>query len=164
MPDSAGNEAVFTTELGSGNRREVWRGVGHAAVAGWGSDGIYFTRQRSVQQGQADTVDLWAIDPGKPGQARRVDPRWVPALPGSPDRPLFSSETKLSGGAAWDITRWGSSNSDHVERMDLQTGTASIWYTAPPEHVVYILGFDDSGHPVLALYPRDASSTKACCS
>jgi len=82
-------------------------------------------------------------------------------LPGSPEGPLFSSETKLGAGAAWDITRGGNSDSDRVERMDLRTGGAGIWYAAPPGHAVFILGFDDNGHPVLALYPRDASSTKA---
>ena len=59
------------------------------------------------------------------------------------------------------ITHGQDDNLDRVERMDVQTGSVSIWYTAPFGTRMFILGFDGQGHPILALSPSSTSSTQA---
>jgi hypothetical protein len=163
VPDSAAKQAVLITEIASGKQREVWRGAGGAEILGWGSGGVYLMLQPSSPQNQAGSniVDLWVLDPGRPGQARLLQPTWVSPESGSAGRPVFSSEARLARNAAWDTTRSAASGRVQVEQMDLGTTSVSVWYTAPAETAVFIVGFDDAGYPVLALYGSDTSSTKA---
>jgi hypothetical protein len=78
----------------------------------------------------------------------------------SPARALFTGDAKLGGGAAWDTTQAVGASRARVERMDLQSGSVGVWYTASAGVSVFILGFDRDGHPVLALTESNRSSNK----
>jgi hypothetical protein len=43
--------------------------------------------------------------------------------------------------------------------MDLRNGNVDVWYAAPRNIAVNILGFDDRGHPLLELYGGDPAAT-----
>jgi hypothetical protein len=79
----------------------------------------------------------------------------------SSPRTLFSTDTRVGGGGAWDTSQPSGGSRGQVERMDLRNGNVSAWYTAPPDTSVFILGFDVRGRPVLALTGTDRSATKA---
>ncbi|MBJ7611911.1 hypothetical protein [Candidatus Nephthysia bennettiae] len=154
-------QAIVLTNAATGERQEVWRGASRPSIVGWDAMVLYFMLQPQTtgQSGQSDT-GLWLTRPSNPGQARRVgpDPTSVAAI--SPARALFTGDAKLGGGAAWDTTQAVGASRARVERMDLQTGTVSVWYTAPAGVSVFILGFDRDGHPVLALTGSNRSSSK----
>jgi hypothetical protein len=154
-------QAIVLTNAASGERQEVWRGVSRPTIVGWDTTGLYFMIQPQTtgQSGQSET-GLWLTRPNNPGQASRVgpDPTSVAAI--SPPRALFTGDAKLGGGAAWDTTQAVGSSRARVERMDLQSGSVSVWYTAPAGISVFILGFDRDGHPVLALTESNRSSNK----
>jgi hypothetical protein len=78
----------------------------------------------------------------------------------SPPRALFTGDANLGGGAAWDTTQAVGGSRARVERMDLQSGSVSVWYTAPAGISVFILGFDRDGHPILSLTSGNRSSNK----
>jgi hypothetical protein len=124
-------QAVVLTNAASGERQEVWRGASRPAIVGWDATGLYFMLQPQTS--------LAAI---------------------SPARALFTGDAKLGGGAAWDTTQAVGASRARVERMDLQSGSVSVWYTAPAGVSVFILGFDRDGHPVLALTGSNRSSNK----
>jgi hypothetical protein len=117
------------------------------------------TGQTSGQSAQSDT-GIWLTRPSNPGQASRVGPDPTSMAAISPARALFTGDAKLGGGAAWDTTQAVGSSRARVERMDLQSGSVSVWYTALAGISVFILGFDRDGHPVLALTGSNRSSNK----
>ncbi|MDQ6746993.1 MAG: hypothetical protein M3010_02640 [Candidatus Dormibacteraeota bacterium] len=154
-------QAIVLTNAASGERQEVWRGASRPTIVGWDATGLYFMLQPQTagQSGQSET-GLWLTRPSNPGQARRVgpDPTSVAAI--SPARALFTGDAKLGGAAAWDTTQAVGASRARVERMDLQSGSVGVWYTAPAGVSVFILGFDRDGHPVLALTESNRSSNK----
>jgi hypothetical protein len=154
-------QAIVLTNAASGERQEVWRGVSRPTIVGWDATGLYFMLQPQTtgQSGQSDT-GLWVTRPSNPGQARRVGPNPTSVAAISPARAFFTGDAKLGGGAAWDTTQAVGASQARVERMDLQSGTVSVWYTAPASVSVFILGLDRDGHPVLALTGSNRSSSK----
>jgi hypothetical protein len=74
---------------------------------------------------------------------------------------VFSADAKLGGGGAWATSEAVGGTRARVERMDLRSGTVTVWYTAPAGNSVFILGFDAHGHPVLALTGADRSATRS---
>jgi hypothetical protein len=157
--DGSGIDAIFLTSV-NGTRRELWRGSGHPMLVGWSSGGLYFLLQSPSSASQGLPA-LWLVDPDNAGLAHRVGPNPLFAAAGAPLLPRFSSDTKLSGDKAWDVLQGADDNLDRVARMDLQTGSVSVWYTAPFGAKVFILGFDDHGQPILALSSSNTSSSRA---
>jgi hypothetical protein len=153
---------VLLIAVQNGKSRELWRGAGRATIVGWTSEGLYFvfTTSPAQQPGVATPGDVWLVDPANPSHAHRVGPNSASRASASGPLSPFSPETKLGGGAAWDITHNPATNQDRVVRMDLRDGSLGVWYTAPANTPVFILGFDGQGDPVLALYTSDRSSTK----
>jgi hypothetical protein len=159
VPNSAAGQAVILSDIETGKRLELWSGAGRVSVAGWGPAGVYFTVQGPSQpQGP---VELLAVSPAGPGNVRRVGPN----PPGAGARPgegfPLSSNTKLSGNAAWGTAQAGDGGPYRVHRMDLRDGSVGVWYTAPANMPAYVLGFDGQDHPILALYGSDQAETKA---
>jgi hypothetical protein len=158
---SSREQSLILTNSSSGDRQEVWRGAGRPTILGWDTGGLYFMLQPPSSTGSsASDGGLWVADPSRPGQARRVGPESTLAST-SPARAVFSTDTKVGGGGAWATADAVGGNGARVERMDLRTGTVSVWYTAPAGNSVFILGFDAHGHPVLALTGNDRSATRA---
>jgi hypothetical protein len=159
---SSREQSIIVTNSSSGDRQEVWRGSTPPAILGWDKGGVYFILQPQSPSGStASDTGLWVADPAHPGQAHRVGPDSTSLASISPARAVFSADTKLGGGGAWDITQAIGGTRARVERMDLRSGTVSVWYTAPAGTSVFILGLDNRGHPVLALTGSDRSATKA---
>jgi hypothetical protein len=157
VPNSSDRQQVLLTRIQSGTSQVLWSGAGRPAILGWAVGGLYF-----LLQGQASAVsgDLWVVDPSRPGAATRVGP-------GSQTREAghavvaFTRETRIGGGAAWDVAHDPASNQDRVLRMDLGGGSVSPWYAGPANTPIFILGFDPDGHPVLGLYNSDTSWTRS---
>jgi hypothetical protein len=153
------SQTVILTDIETGKRRELWSGTGRVGVVGWGADGVYFTVQRTSQP--PGPADLMVVDPSSPGTARRVGPNPAGAGTRSSDAFPLSSNTRISGNAAWDTAQAGREGSHRVHRMDLRDASVGVWYTAPADTAVYVLGFDGQDHPILALYSSDQSVTEA---
>ncbi|MDQ6742676.1 MAG: hypothetical protein M3Z97_07180 [Candidatus Dormibacteraeota bacterium] len=154
-------QSIVLTNVATGDRQEVWRGASRAAIVGWDANGLYFMLQpQSTSQSAASETGLWLARPSNPGQANRVGPDPTSLAAISPPRALFTGDTKLGGGAAWDTTQAVGGSRARVERMDLLGGAVSVWYTAPAGISVFILGFDRDGHPVLSLTGGNRSSNK----
>jgi hypothetical protein len=152
-------QAIVLTNAASGDRQEVWRGAARPAIVGWDANGLYFMLQPQASgQSAPSETGLWLTRPSNPGQANRVGPDPTSLAAISPPRALFTGDTKLGGGAAWDTTQAVGASRARVERMDLQSGAVSVWYTAPAGISVFILGFDRDGHPVLSLTGGNRSS------
>ncbi len=157
--DGGGRDAVVS-RTATGTQRQLWRGSGHPTIVGWGSAGVYFL----VQPSPSDTLGipaLWVVDPDNPNLAHKVGPNPLFAAAGVAPRPLFSKEAKLGGDTAWDTLRNSSDHLDRVARMDVQTGSVSIWYTGPAGARVSILGFDAQRHPVLELFSGSSTTSQA---
>jgi len=155
VPGSAGYQAVVLFDAETGKSRALWQGKGQVSVIGWGPDGLYFVPPLTATQ-QQGSGELWVVTPGDPAGAHRVGPD--PSSPGS--RLAFSSETRLSGGAAWDAGQ-AAGGPHRVQRTDLRDGSVRDWYTAPANTSVFILAFDGQSHPLLALFGENESSTRA---
>jgi len=153
--DGSGFDAIVSRNA-TGTQRQLWKGSGHPTIVGWSSSGLYFLLQPSSSDPRGVPA-LWVVDPDNPDLAQKVGPNPLFAAAGVGPRPVFSADTKLSGDTAWDTLRNSDDKLDRVQRMDVQTGSVSIWYTAPSGARVSILGFDGQEHPVLQL--TSASST-----
>jgi hypothetical protein len=158
---NASQQSVVLTNASSGDRQEVWRGSSRPAIVGWDASGLYFMLQpQSSSQSGASETGLWLARSSNPGQANRVGPDPTSVAATSPPRALFTGDANLGGGAAWDTTQAVGGSRARVERMDLQSGSVSVWYTAPAGISVFILGFDRDGHPILSLTSGNRSSNK----
>jgi hypothetical protein len=153
------DQTVLLTDLRTGKQRQLWNGTGHVGVIGWGVDGLYFMLQPSSSKEQRSHTDLWVVDAANPASARPTSNSAL-SSDGSLDRALFSSDARVAGDAAWETRPGEGTTGDSVERIDVRSGNLSVWYTAPSNTRVFILGFDGQSRPILALYSSDASSTK----
>jgi len=155
VPGSPGYKAVVLSDPDTGSSRALWQGKGQVSLIGWGPDGVYFVPAATATE-QQKSGELWVVSPvGAPG-AHRVGPS-----PASPAHRLsFSSDTRLSGGAAWDAGQTDG-GPYRVQRTDLRDGSVRDWYTAPANTSVFILAFDGQGQPLLALFGEKESSTRA---
>jgi hypothetical protein len=158
---SSREQSLILTNSSSGERKEVWRGAGRPTILGWDTGGIYFMLQPPSPGSSASNGGLWVTDPSHPGQAHRVGPESASLASTSPARAIFSADTKLGGGGAWATAEAVGGTPARVERMDLRTGTVSVWYTAPAGNSVFVLGFDAKGRPVLAITGTDRSATRS---
>jgi hypothetical protein len=155
VPGSAEYQAVVLSDADTGNSRTLWQGKGQVSLIGWGPGGLYFVPPAAATQEQK-SGDLWVVNPGDPPGAHRVGPN-----PSNPGRRLsFSSDTRLSGGGAWDAGQ-ADGGPYGVQRTDLRDGSVRDWYTAPANTSVFILAFDGQSHPILALFGENESSTRA---
>lgn len=152
-------QALLLTDLRTGKQRQLWKGTGPVGVIGWGVDGLYFMLQPPSSKDERGQTDLWVVDPADPASARRIGTS-APTSAGSLDRVLFSSDARVAGDAAWQTRPGAGTAGDSVERIDLRSGNISVWYTAPSNTRVFVLGFDGQSRPALAVYNSDASSTK----
>jgi hypothetical protein len=157
VPNSSDRRQVLLTSIQSRASRVLWSGLGRPVILGWASGRLYFLLQTP---GTAAPGDLWVVEPSTSGAATRVGPgtqaREVGHAPVA-----FTPETRIGGGAAWDVTHDAASNQDRVLRMDLASGSVSGWYAGPANTPIFILGFDADGHPVLGLYNSDTSWTRS---
>ena len=155
VPGSPGYQAVVLSDPDTGNSHALWQGEGQVSLIGWGPDGIYFVPPATATE-QKKSGELWVVSPVGSSAAHRVGPS-----PGSPaSRLSFSSDTRLSGGAAWDAGQ-ADGGPYRVQRTDLRDGSVRDWYTAPANTSVFILTFDGQGRPLLALFGENESSTRA---
>jgi hypothetical protein len=158
---NSSQQSVVLTNAASGDRQEVWRGASRPSIVGWDASGLYFMLQPpATGQSAPSETGLWLARPSNPGQANRVGPDPTSLAAISPPRALFTGDAKVGGGGAWDTTQAVGASRARVERMDLQSGAVTVWYTAPAGISVFILGFDRDGHPVLSLTSGNRSSNK----
>ena len=158
---NSSQQSIVLTNAASGDRQEVWRGASRPSIVGWDASGLYFMLQpQATGQSAPSETGLWLARRSNPGQANRVGPDPTSLAAISPPRALFTGDARLGGGGAWDTTQAVGASRARVERMDLQSGAVTVWYTAPAGISVFILGFDHDGHPVLSLTGGNRSSNK----
>ncbi len=138
-PGQVETTSVQVYDIASGRGQEIWSGPGNGVLLGWGSAGIYFERTAVAGEPASDT-GVWVVDPQNPAAAHET-------VPNPPPGSIFS---RAGGDAAWWIAT-PTSGSPEVMRLDLQTGSSLVWYTASAGANLTILGVDGRGHPVVSL-------------
>jgi hypothetical protein len=138
-PGQVETTSVQVYDIASGGGQEIWSGEGNGVLLGWGSAGIYFERTAVAGEPASDT-GVWVVDPQNAAAAHET-------VPNPPPGSIFS---RAGGDAAWWIAS-PTSGGPEVMRLDLQTGTSQVWYTAPAGASLTILGVDGHGHPVVSL-------------
>ncbi len=172
VPGEMTSTSLHTHEIASGKDHVLWEGSGSSMGPNltWLPDGIYFSVVLFQASGPAGPAfpALYVADPNHSGAPRRVGPN-PPPQPPSPGQPYFSGPdifTFVGGGAAWATGNRipkeapspnkppapGIFGPDRVLRMDLRDGSVSTWYTVSGNDLVSLLGLDQQGRPILALF------------
>jgi hypothetical protein len=143
---------IRVVDIATRQARSVWQEAGPTSALGWRPEGIYFLRQ-FARPGEPsfEGPALWVVDPvGGSARVVTAQPRIGAGLP------LFKAWTALAGGAVWLKTVPDSPPSvDILVRVDLPSGHAQRWLTAPPGTNIEVLGVDATDHPVVALVSAD---------
>jgi hypothetical protein len=75
----------------------------------------------------------------------------------------------IGGGAAWRMdynqadptVLQGMPGTNRITRIDLATGIESTWYYQQGASVVYVIGFDRSGHPIVSATVEGSNNTQS---
>jgi hypothetical protein len=149
--------ALHVVDTASGTDRVVWQGDGYLTVIGF-APGVIYGNLTDVgsEPNRAGLGGLQAFDI-KGGGQRRVQ--------AADDQANYTS---VGGGAAWAATfsrapgagdaGGAISGPDSIRRLDLVSGSASVWNIIPAGYSASIAGFDFDGHPLIRLSPNLPSS------
>ncbi len=143
---------VHVVDAGSGADRIVYSGSPTYAVAGFTADGIYLTQVALTMDGQFPS-GLFLL-PATGGTPK--------AVPGG-SRPLDRGGWTVLGGYAWG-SEWtagdgGLTQGNQLDRLDLKSGTVTVWLTKPGGTSVGIAGFYEGGLPLVAAGPNGYSTS-----
>jgi hypothetical protein len=173
IPGQTSSMSLHTHEILSGRDRVLWEGGGSPVGPNqltWLPSGIYFsTVLLPAGGGEAPPFPaVYVADPNRPGTPRRVGPNPAPPPPsaGAPDYSGPDMFAYVGGGAAWATGNRvptetpspdkppapGTFGPNRVLRMDLRDGSESTWYKVGGTELVSVIGLDDQGRPILALF------------
>lgn len=149
--------ALHVVDTASGTDRVVWQGDGYLTVVGFAPGVVYANvTDLGSDSNRAATGGLQAFDL-KGGGQRRVQ---------APDD--HTNYTAVGGGGAWAATfsrapgavdaGGAVSGPDSIRRLDLSSGSASVWTIVPAGYNASIAGFDFEGHPLIRLSPNLSGS------
>jgi hypothetical protein len=177
VPGEMTTISVRTHDIVAGKDRVVWEGSGSFMgpdQVTWLPSGIYFSAVLVPYSGTngAAFPSVYVSDPNHPGAPQRVGPNPAaqPPLPGQYDYSGPDLFTFFGGGAAWATGNRiskatpspdkppapGAFGPDRVLRMDLRDGSVSTWYSVSGTELVSVIGLDEHGRPILALFQPKA--------
>lgn len=183
IPGQMTSMSLHTHEIATGKNRVLWEGPGSPMGPNqltWLPGGIFFSAvllPAGAMEGPAFPA-LYVADPNHPGTPRRVGPNPAPQPP-SPGQLNYSGPdmfTFVGAGAAWATGNRipteapspnkppapGTFGPDRVLRMDLRDGSVSTWYMVNGTDLVTLMGLDEQGRPILALFqPKPSIETGA---
>lgn len=137
------NGRVHVVDLRTGVDRVIYRGAPTFAVVDFSAGGLYLAGFQASIAGSG-RYGLYLMNPAT-GTFQLV--------PGSNVRLDGGGWRLLNGDAAWG-TRFsgvaGMGSGNELFRLDLKTGNLVRWLAVPADHVLFILGFDASGRPLVA--------------
>jgi hypothetical protein len=177
VPGEMTTISLRTHDILAGKDRVLWEGSGSLMgpdQVTWLPGGIYFSGLLLPSSGPNGPASpsVYVTDPNHAGTPQRVGPNPAPQppVPGQNDYSGPDVFTFFGGGAAWATGNRisketpspdkppapGAFGPDRVLRMDLRDGSVSTWYTVSGTDLVSVIGLDEHGRPILALFQPKA--------
>jgi hypothetical protein len=142
---------VHVVDVRTGVDRVIYRGAPTFAVVDFSADGLYLASFQASIAGSG-AHGLYLMNPGS---------GTYQLLPGSNVSLDGGGWRVLNGGAAWG-TRFsgiaGMGSGNEFFRFDMKTGKVIRWLAVPADHVLFILGFDRSGRPLVESMRRSVET------